>query len=208
MATEVSLLGISVIDATLATRLAKLLNSPGSRDALSVMSLDLNPDVAEQARTALSSVFDYDASPQDLYNRIRDEMPSGRDRTVAMTQIVAEVRSLVRQGQLKPNEVPELWKQGEGGRIAAIAIQQERPDPANFSLVLSAVQNSRSAFEQYQGLLALDAMVPKMNADQRRQTVETIKDQQTQGPGKYIRRNSDRWPLAERILAKISAVPE
>jgi hypothetical protein len=121
-----------------------------------------------------------------------------------MEQIVAEARMLAHQTEFSAIELTELYKEGDGGRIAALAVMQAQPAALHLPLILDAVENSRSAFEQYHALLAINALVPKLTADQLDQVVEVIEDERSGGSGKHITPNSDRWFLADRILDTIA----
>ena len=90
---------------------------------------------------------------------------------------------LARQGELTPAEVTKLFAEGGGGRIAALAVMRERPSPQRLSLAVDAVAHSRSAFEQWQALRAIEQMLPTLTADQLRQVVAVIEEQRSGGEG-------------------------
>ncbi len=71
------------------------------------------------------------------------------------------------------------------------------------NLPADQVGNSRSAFEQYQGLHIIDSLAYVFDEEAKSSVVELIQDQRRAAPGKYISRGTDRWQLSERILSKI-----
>jgi hypothetical protein len=142
------------------------------------------------------------------YEDLRRTLRPGSGRTLKMSALVAEARSIVRQGGIDQAAI-ERWLEGfkqatEGKRVIGLALIQESHEPARFySAALDAVEDSRSAFEQYHALRALERMVADLNQDQRAQLAAALEDQRSGGERKYITPDSDRWPLSSRLLAAI-----
>lgn len=102
-------------------------------------------------------------------------------------------------------EVSNLFASGkDGDRIVALALIQARPNAVFFGLVSWTIGESRSAFEQYHGLKAMENMLPSLNEEQKRRLAEVLGDQRSGRPGKYIERGTDRWLLSDRILDALS----
>ena len=136
-----------------------------------------------------------------LYEATRNSMPPGPDRTFKMSTIVAQARAIASQAKYEPLEVSDLFAENtSGSRIVALAILQASPDPTFFSLAREAIGKSRSAFEQYHALRAVEGMVGALSPDQKRELDATLRDQRSGGPDKYIKPDSDRWTLSSRIL--------
>jgi hypothetical protein len=139
-----------------------------------------------------------------LYESMREKMPSSPERTFKMSTIVAQARSIANEANYTTADLANLFREGsDGTRIVVLGILQQKPDPSLFSLVLEGIGKSRSAFEQYQALQVAGHMLPTLNTEQKRQLVETIMDQRSGGPGKYITPDSDRWRVSDRLLDAI-----
>jgi hypothetical protein len=138
------------------------------------------------------------------YENLRSEMVPSRERTYQMSSIFARVRALALQ--LKPNAktINKIFHKGkDGDRIVALGLLQGLKFKENFDIVINAIEKSRSAFEQYQGLSVAISLVPEMSDDQKNQLRAVIEDQRSGGDSKFITKDSDRWPLSDQILEKL-----
>ena len=95
------------------------------------------------------------------YQRIREEMKPGFDRTRAMSAIVLQMRVLGQVGHFLRGEL--AFSRAEGQRLAALAIAQIKPDIAMAGWIASCVGPNESRFIQFQALQAL--IVAVRNAD-------------------------------------------
>jgi hypothetical protein len=139
-----------------------------------------------------------------VYEEMRRDMGPGTARTLKMTSIVTQARALAKQAGYGSIEVSELFAgDSEGARIVSLAIVQALPDLNFFDLVLQSISSSRSAFEQYQALQAMEHLLPLLNADQKRKLTTVLKDQRSGGAGKFITKDSDRWLVSARMLDAI-----
>ncbi len=155
------------------------------------------PPESQQARSRLNGLA-------ELYEATRKAMPSGSERTLKMSSIVAQARAVAAQARYQPMEMTDLLGQNtDGSRIIALAVVQANPDPRAFSLPLDAITHSRSAFEQYQALRAAEEMLPRLDEGQKQQLAAALRDQRSGGPGKFITPDSDRWAISSRILAAL-----
>lgn len=151
---------------------------------------------AEQARDRLKQLA------RD-YEELRSSMPAGSERTYKMTSLVAEARALAGQAGYSPEEIRDLFKNGsDGERIIALALIQANPRADLSDVAIQAVGNSRSAFEQYQGLRIIESLAYVFDEEARLSVIDLIQDQRRAVPGKHINRGTDRWQLSERILSK------
>lgn len=140
------------------------------------------------------------------YELIRQTMPSGRARTREMGGLVAQTQSLALHLQDVPRVARSHFESGtDGGRLVGLALSRAKPHVSNFQIALDGIAGSRSAFEQYQALRAVEGLVDDLSPDQARQLSNTILDQQSAGDSKFITRDSDRYPIATRILQRLGS---
>jgi hypothetical protein len=171
----------------------------------SVEAAEATADPAERAelrhlRRDLEDRLGELVSQGQLYEKIRLSLPSGPERTAAMTGIVTEAQTLARQGEVPLSKLIDLFSAGDGGRIAALAVVKTRPSAEHLTLALNGVANSRSAFEKYLALRALEELLPRLTPDQQRQVAAVLDEERSGGPDHYITPDSDRWPVSQRIL--------
>jgi len=152
---------------------------------------------AQEAREQLTKLA-------GLYEGLRRGMDPGTKRTVSLTSVVTQARALAERAGYGSKEINDLFAgDSEGARIVSLAIVQALPDPTFFGLALESIRNSRSAFEQYQALLAMERLLSKLSAGQKRELAVVVRDQRSGGPGKFITEGSDRWLVSGRILDAI-----
>lgn len=164
-----------------------------TRQALEADLVSLAPE-AQQARKQLKELA-------RVYEEMRRDMAPGTGRTVKLTSIVAQAKALAQQAGYGSMEVSDLFAgDSEGDRIVSLAIVQALPDLNFFNLVLQSISSSRSAFEQYQALQAVERLLTLLNPDQKQELTVVLEDQRSGGPGKFITEGSDRWLLSTRIL--------
>jgi hypothetical protein len=195
------------------------LSASSKREVLpSVIAALDTPDVRgkpqiRDLRSALESEL-ADASPDDAhaalenlarrYDQMRDSLPPGDERTFLMTRIVAQARALASGIRLPEDDARRYFEEGAPGmRIVALSIVQTDPSAALLDVVLSAIAESKSAFEQYHALRALDAMFPQLSPAQKRRARETVEQQR--GPGGWITpEDPDRWDLSGSLVRKLT----
>lgn len=158
----------------------------------------------EQAAELRLEVADQMLDPTTLaraYERERRAPPSAY-RTARMETIVASAR-LLGTSQLSRDEVRQLFGSGEDGkRVVALAAMQANAGLADIEAILDGIGNSRSAFEQYHALRALERAQDQLTAEQRRRAHEVITRQRE--PGGFITdEDPDRWILSSRLLTAL-----
>jgi hypothetical protein len=136
----------------------------------------------------------------DEYERLRRDIPSTPQRTVQLSKVVTDCLIIAQERQLPASKIQELFRSGEGGRVVAQAWIRANPDPQFFDLALDGIEHPTSAFEQYQALLAAEALVPVLDKGKWESLRAALEDQMSGDEGKYIRQDSDRWAIAQRIL--------
>jgi hypothetical protein len=110
------------------------------------------------------------------YELTRTEEPS-RDRTLRMTTLMAEARAAARATPLPMIDLRHmLSSDSDGERVIAIALVQDQPDERLFDLILPAITESRSAFEQYQALGAALELAAMLDPGQQSQLRVALKE--------------------------------
>jgi hypothetical protein len=158
------------------------------------------------------AVYDHDAARKHIESYIDQLQEALRrgvvDRDGAMKQLnalVALAQSAEQAAQYEAQELDEIFSRGsEASRIIALALAQVRPTPASLPTALHATTRPRSPWEQYLALLVLEALVPVLTPELRREVEIAIRSQQGGRAGEYItRENAGRWEVACRVLRKI-----
>ncbi|GAA4885105.1 hypothetical protein [Serinicoccus chungangensis] len=130
---------------------------------------------------------------------IRRTMPSSWQRTTVLEELMHQARGLANAGT-SAQEVKRLFDTGtDGDRVSAIGIMQARPEFADLDCLAAAVMRSRSAFEQYQALRAVDEAVSRLPQDSalRADLLTMVADALARDT--LLRDSSDRRHLAERL---------
>lgn len=135
------------------------------------------------------------------YDAIRVAEPSGRDRTMRMSELVARARAAAVNAHLSGPELRErclrFGEAPDGERIVTLTLIEALHESDCFPAVLSGIGNSRSAFEQSRALRVAQRLLPSLDAAQRPQLRQVISEQR--GPGGYILPGTDRIMLADQI---------
>ena len=135
------------------------------------------------------------------YRRLRGSMRAGDERTQALEHVVAEARKLARTDGLEAADVLNWFEEGTPeARITALGLMQGNPRLRDFEAALDAIDDSRSAFEQYHGLRLANLMVPNLSRSQAAQ-LKLITERALRS--RRVRRDGDRRITGERILAAL-----
>jgi len=175
---------------------------------------EVQGEVVQGVVKALSAASEAPTDPQqfmyqkaDEYDRIRSRMPEASDRrTHEMSRIAAEVRAAAQTRQLPTDVVRDLFRSGDGGRVVALTNLGANPDPSLADEVGDGIARSKSGFEQYHALRAAEALAPRLPESARRKLADAIRGDM--GEGGFIGQNTDRWPVAERVLALLESPGE
>jgi hypothetical protein len=115
-----------------------------------------------------------------------------------MQQWFEDVRREGCASSLTRDQVRELFGQGdEGLRIYAFTLMQGNERLADFEAALEAIGNSRSAFEQYQGIELARRMLPALGEPERERPVALLQRQRLDG---WVKQGTDRWRLSQQVL--------
>ena len=132
------------------------------------------------------------------YERLRSEEPSSHMRTAVMERQMAQAREEATRGRHDPAEVAALFAAGsEGERIYALGLMQGSHSLLSVDAVVDVILRSRSAFEQYQGLLLAQRAWDSMTEEAQRHVLDAIDAQME--PGGRITAGSDRHEIARAI---------
>jgi hypothetical protein len=140
------------------------------------------------------------------YETIRETMPGGSERTFKMSQIVSEARGLAAGARLDPQTLTGLFQgPGDGDRLVTLALIQARPEPAQVPIVVDAIENARSPFEQYHALSAARGLASALSLDDRKRLAVAIEKRMgVHLTGVAIdRRDRSRLLLAQQVLAAL-----
>jgi len=166
---------------------AELADSPNPRDAYQVTS-----KIAGVSRRLAETLGRW-------YADMRANMPRGPRRTAVLETLIGKVP----HAALPSVEIDAaLRSDDEGDRVVALSQLERSGDARHFDLALEAVAHSLSAFEQYHALVAMHAMLPHLTAPQRNRLREVLRVQRDYDERRkqWIKPNSDRWHLSERLL--------
>lgn len=167
-------------------RQARQRGDEGTAEELTAQA-DVLLDLALAARPAATA-----------YERLRRTQASGPARTRQLEAILDEARAA--GAAYTPEQVRQLFFGGtDGERIYAIGLMQGNPDSRDLGVVLDGIRSSRSAFEQFHSLSLADEMVAELDEDGRRELARAIEAARR----RHLVPGTDRWPLSERILAKL-----
>ncbi|SCL35225.1 hypothetical protein GA0070624_5202 [Micromonospora rhizosphaerae] len=180
----------------------KLRAAAAEKFALAEESEQLGNDaLAQQLRTEAHSLLDAAAGPVAAnYRSVRNSMRAGPDRTRAMEAVVTQARRLATTHSFEPDQVRHWLREGtDEERITALAMMQAEPALRDFDAMLSAIADSRSAFEQYHALRLAVEMIDGLEEVQRIRLAQTVRDAR----GIRFRQGTDRWQLSEKILHRL-----
>lgn len=137
------------------------------------------------------------------YEEIRETMGGGPERTATMNELVSRVSVFAAQVDL--TTLPrELFARGrDGTRIVALALLEPAPPVETLDLAIDAIQNRRSPFEQYHGLLIAQALFEELDLAEKALVRSAI---ESQIPEYINESDSFRWSTAQ-VLLHLTAPP-
>lgn len=137
------------------------------------------------------------------YEQLRTGSPPSDARTMEMEALVAKTRANAEQESLRREDVRRLFNQGnDGERIYALALMEGNPQLANLEAVLDAIEDPRSAFEQYHALRVARLLLPTLDDVQGGRLATAVKQQQDNGRVKPD--DGGRWKQSEAILKALA----
>jgi hypothetical protein len=188
-----------------ALQLGQLLAETGLRPEIAVPLLDSMVDESVLMKVVQGGVERFE-DPNALYleyARLRLQQ-SGWERTQLLQLLVDRARQLAKRGRYSAAKVQELWISGhDGRRVVALAIMQAAPGLGTIELVSEAITSSRSAFEQYQGLVAAREMADLLTAADAEHLLRLVQGARSNG---VIHDDGDRAAIADQVVARLHRV--
>lgn len=165
------------------------------------LELQLSREISELGAPKTAQILDRTdlAKFAESYAFIHEELrdPEYRDAKVHLQDLLVErAAAISRREKMNATEVRTLFMNGSPMmRVLTLGLMQGDPSLADGATILSAIADSRSANEQFQGLkLALLCWHSLARSD--RQAIKSaIKD------SPYIQPGTDRQALADQLLA-------
>lgn len=136
------------------------------------------------------------------YHKIRQE-PSTTERLLRLQQVTAMMRTVTQRDDIDSTQVKRLFDRGAGYRVAALVASQVLRKADLLDIVLTAIREPLSPFEQYEGLRAARMMLSRLDPSQKADLRETIVSQRAENGS--IGKDSERWSLSGKVLAAIDA---
>ena len=176
----------------------KLRAAAAERFALAEVSEDRGDDeTAAQLRAEARALL----AIAGEYRTVRGSMPEGRAGTLAMERLMDRARRLAAEEAIPANVVIGWLRDGsEAERITALAMMQAQPALREWDVVLAAIKDPRSAFEQYHAMRLAKQMLADLNGEQQQCLAEVLKDEQSQ----HFPFDRGRRRLSEEILDSLS----
>jgi hypothetical protein len=137
------------------------------------------------------------------YAHRRRTMKGGPQRTGILEHIMSQLAQLAGEHQFDPVDVWEWFNRGKPeARITAIGLMHGDKQLRDIFVALDAIEDSRSAFEQFHGLRLAHEMFPDLSPLERQWLRETVEHARDSG---RFRRDPDRWWISGAILDGLSA---
>jgi formylglycine-generating enzyme required for sulfatase activity len=150
-------------------------------------------------RPASDSLDDLKLTAEE-YERIRQTMDAGDERTYLMTALLGRaVRIAGEDGVAQVAEV--LFKANtDGGRVIGLGLAARDPRRTQVDMVITAIGEMRSPFEQYHALVLAEQLLPLLDPTAKKKLRAIIQSQMT----RTITTGTDRWGIADRILSSLT----
>lgn len=150
--------------------------------------------VRRKAAETLSTLHEVARS----YDSVRAGLRPGGERDSAMERQLREAELYARSHAMEPSEIDELFGTNEKGkRISVLGAMKGDPNLRNFEIVLQAIDNPHSGFDQDRFLLLASEMLPDLDEKKRQRLREVIERQRQSGK---IKPDRIRWLTSERLL--------
>lgn len=162
-----------------------------------VASLQVVQDKATEAVHKLEEV-------SRSYESIRAAMMPGGTRDAQMERAVAAAMRLVVANRMSPDEVKARFDtRDEGDRILVLAAMKADPDLRDFQIILEAIRQPRSPFEQDRFMLIASEILGDLDAEERRRLRETVEHLRETG---QIKPEMARWFTSERLFQLLDRI--
>ena len=123
-----------------------------------------------------------------------------------MESIAGRMRALAPDVNFSVKEVEDLLQsKDEGKRLLGLSIVEWSGDAIYFDSILNLISRSKTAFEQTVALRAVEKMVSKLDAQQKKDLQAALIEQRNYNPEekRWIKPDSNRWIISDRILSAL-----
>jgi len=170
-----------------------------AQQARAIGDLERADELNRRANELLSAASRIGAS----YEEVRATQEPGWDRTSRMEAVLHDARALDTE-PLTAAAVTRIFRNGSAGdRIAALALIEADPRLATADVLVEAILNSRTAFEQYHALIGAEGAFGHLSGADRERILEAVKAELT---GRLGETSSDRRTVARRIMDRFGPV--
>jgi hypothetical protein len=135
------------------------------------------------------------------YERVRESEESGPRRTVMLEDQIRDARRQAPSREHDAAFVAKMFIDGtEGERIWALGTMQADHALADVSVIVSGIEHSRSAFEQWHALVLAWDVWDGLKEEDRAKVLDAIHGEMR--PHGYLQPWTDRYHLAQQIIAR------
>jgi hypothetical protein len=135
------------------------------------------------------------------YAHSRQTLKGGPQRTGILEDIMKQLTQLATEHRFDPVDVWEWFNRGKPeARITAIGLMHGDQRLRDVFIALDAIQDSRSAFEQFHGLRLAYEMLPNLSPLERQWLLQTVEHARR---SRRFGNDSDRWRISEAILTML-----
>jgi hypothetical protein len=158
-------------------------------------------NLERELRTAADALAARAAPVATSYEAVRAAMKPGPQRTAAMEAEIGRAREDAASSEFSREDLARLFRTGgDGERVYALGVMQERPELAVSDLVLEAVRSPKTPFEHFHALVLADILEPDLTPAQRQALAAALRHLLE---SRAVRRDSDRAAVAARLLQRL-----
>jgi hypothetical protein len=135
------------------------------------------------------------------YERLRRTTPPGDERTRVLDDIVGQASQLAQDTQFDPIDVWTWFDEGaDESRVIVLGLMLGDSRLCDFYCAMDAIENSRSAFEQYYGLVVAQQMIGELNPLEREWLRRAVTEARE---ARKFSKDSERMRVSKEILGEI-----
>ncbi|GAB3135671.1 hypothetical protein GCM10027057_11860 [Marisediminicola antarctica] len=163
------------------------------------------PEIAAELRGQAERLLEEARASATEYEQIRSTMGRGWDRTALLGAVVERAKSLAGRSSITRDQVELLFNDGsDGNRITALAMIQADGRLARPGVLMESLSHPRSAFEQWNAIVAIDAAFSAGVVSTRdREELKTVLSTNLESNG-FGLGDSDRRRTASALLERLS----
>lgn len=135
------------------------------------------------------------------YERLRRTRPPSDERTRVLDDIVGQASQLAQDTDFDPIDVWTWFDQGDDeSRVIALGLMLGDPRLRDFYCAMDAIENSRSAFEQFYGLTVANQMIGDLKVLEREWLHQAITEARE---ARKFRKDGARAATSQAILDEL-----